>query len=53
MGRINSKNPSQLSLITKTNMHGTEGKLFCYPLNGPENDDKKQPEEHGNHCSAY
>lgn len=39
-------------LSCKTSADRTVRQFFHYPLNGPEDDYKKQPEEHGNHCSA-
>lgn len=39
-------------LSCKTSADRTVQEFFHYPLNGPKDDYKKQPEKHGNHCSA-
>lgn len=39
-------------LSCKTSADRTVQEFFHYPLNGPKDDYKKQPEEHGNDCSA-
>lgn len=52
-GKKQHKRPQVSShLSCKTSADRTVREFFHYPLNGPEDDYKKQPEEHGNHCSA-
>lgn len=52
-GKKQHKRPQVSShLSCKTSADRTVWEFFHYPLNGPEDDYKKQPEEHGNHCSA-
>lgn len=52
-GKKQHKRPQVSShLSCKTSADRTVWEFFHYPLNGPEDDYKKQPEEHGNHSSA-
>lgn len=52
-GKKQHKRPQVSShLSCKTSADRTVQEFFHYPLNSPEDDYKKQPEEHGNHCSA-
>lgn len=52
-GKKQHKGPQVSShLSCKTSADRTVREFFHYPLNSPEDDYKKQPEEHGNHCSA-